>query len=115
MFRSNRIEFMAIPLMLVILGLLFLVFAVSEVGVWAWILTGVVICAVIVLLGWRGAQRNRHPRAEDAPRPAEHRPPGAHRILVVTDETCPPRAIKDAVAARVAGHAAESFVVAPAG
>ena len=49
-FKSNRIEFMAIPLMVVLLGVLFVVFAVAEIGVWAWILTGVVILAAILLL-----------------------------------------------------------------
>src|SRR5947207_630738 len=113
-FKSGRVEFMAIPLMVVILGVLFLVFAVSAVGVWAWIVTGVVILAAIILLAWRGVQRHQHQPAADAPRPAEHRAPGAYRILVVVDESCAPAAIRDAVAARAAGHAAESFVVAPA-
>ena len=113
-FKSGRVEFIAIPLMVVLLGSLFLVFAVSEIGTWAWIVTGVVILAVIVLLAWRGVQSNRHPPAADAPRPAEHRPPGAHRILVVVDESAAPTAIWDGVAARAAGRSAEAFVVAPA-
>jgi len=113
-FKPGRVEFMAIPLMVVLLGVLFLVFAVSEVGVWAWVVTGVAILAAICLLAWRGVQRNRHPPAADAPRPAEHRAPGAHRILVVVDENAAPRAIKDAIAARTSGRRAEAFVVAPA-
>jgi hypothetical protein len=113
-FKPGRVEFMAIPLMVVILGVLFLVFAVSEVGVWAWILTGLAILAAIIVLAWRGVQRSRHPPAADAPRPAQHRAPGAHRILVVVDESCAPAAIRDAVAARAAGRSAEAFVVAPA-
>jgi hypothetical protein len=110
--KSNRVEFMAIPLVIVILGVLFLVYALAEVGAWAWILTGVVCAAIIAVLVWRAMQR--HPRAEDAPRPAEHRAPGAHRILVVVDEVTPTRAIVDAVAARTGGREAEAFVVAPA-
>ena len=91
MFRSDRVEFMAIPLMVVLLGALFVVFAVAEIGVWAWILTGVVILAAILLLVWRVAERHRHPPAADAPRPAEQpRPAGAHRILVVADQSCHP-------------------------
>ena len=113
-FKSNRVEFIAIPLMVVLLGALFLVFAVSEVGTWAWIVTGVVILAAIILLGWRGMQRHRHPPTADAPRPAEHRAPGVHRILVVVDDSSAPGAIKDAVAARTSGRRAESFVAAPA-
>src|SRR5262249_61863139 len=54
------------------------------------------------------------PPAADAPRPAEHRQPGVHRILVVVDDSSAPGAIKDAVAAHASGHAAESYVVAPA-
>jgi hypothetical protein len=114
-FKSGRVEFMAIPLMVVILGVLFLVFAVSAVGVWAWIVTGVVILAAIILLAWRGVQRHQHPPAADAPRPADkHRVPGAHRILVVVDESCAPGAIGEAVSARAAGRPSEAFVVAPA-
>src|SRR5262249_31219801 len=90
------------------------VFAVSEIGTWAWIVTGVVILVAIILLAWRGVQSNRHPPTADAPRPAEHRAPGAHRILVVEDESSAPAAIRDAVEARAAGRPAEAFVVAPA-
>ena len=115
MFRSNRVEFMAIPLMVVLLGALFVVFAVAEIGVWAWILTGVVILAAILMLVWRVAERHRHPPAADAPRPAEQpRPAGAHRILVVADESCAPGAIRETVAARSAGRPSVAFVVAPA-
>jgi hypothetical protein len=110
--KSNRVEFMAIPLMIVILGLLFLLFAVADVGAWAWILTGAVIGAAIIMLVWRGM--TRHPPAADAPHPAEHRAPGPHRILVVIDDSCAPGAIKDALTERTGGSTAESFVVAPA-
>jgi hypothetical protein len=113
-FKENRVEFVAIPLMIVLLGVLFLVFAVAEIGTWAWIVTGVVILAAIILLAWRGMQRHRHPPAADAPRPAERRAPGVHRILVVVDESSAPAKIKAAVAARTAGRPAESFVIAPA-
>jgi hypothetical protein len=114
-FKSNRVEFMAIPLMVVLLGVLFLVFAVAEIGVWAWILTGVVILAAILLLVWRVAQRHAHPPAADAPRPADQlRPAGAHRILVVADESCPPAAIRETVEARRGGRPAAALVVAPA-
>jgi hypothetical protein len=115
MFRSDRVEFMAIPLMVVLLGALFVVFAVAEIGVWAWILTGAVILAAILLLVWRVAERHRHPPAADAPRPAEQpRPAGAHRILVVADQSCAPGAIRETVAARSAGRPSAAFVVAPA-
>ena len=115
MFKSNRIEFMAIPLMVVLLGVLFVVFAVAEIGVWGWILTGVVILAAILLLVWRVAQRHQHPPAADAPRPAERpRPAGAHRILVVADQSCAAVEIRETVAARSAGRPSVAFVVAPA-
>jgi hypothetical protein len=113
-FKENRVEFIAIPLMIVLLGVLFLVFAVAEIGTWAWIVTGVVIVGAIILLAWRGVERHRHPPAADAPRPTEHRAPGVHRILVVVDDSSAPAAIKAAVAARTAGRPAASFVVAPA-
>jgi hypothetical protein len=113
-FKSNRVEFIAIPLMLVLLGGLFLIFAVSQIGAWAWVLTGVVFTAAIFFLLWLGGRRQEHGPARDAPRPAEHRPPGPHRVLVVIDETCPVKAIRAAVAGRTGGRPAEAFVVAPA-
>jgi hypothetical protein len=113
-FRSDRVEFMAIPLTAVILGVLFILFAVSGVGVWAWIATGVLMFGITCFVAWRSVEHHAHPPADDAPRPAAQRPPGAHRVLVVVDESCPPEAVRDAIAQRTAGHTAEAFVVAPA-
>jgi len=110
-FRANRVEFIAIPVLVVLLGVLFVVFAVASIGVWAWIITGVVIVTAIVLVALRVARRAAHPPAADAPRPPEHRPAGAYRILVVVDANVAPPSIR----ARVAAHApCDVLVVAPA-
>jgi hypothetical protein len=113
-FKSNRVEFMAIPLTAILLGALFILFAAGQIGAWAWLVAGLVFAGAICVALWRAGRRQEHPPAEDAPRPAEHRPPGAHRVLVVVDDSCPPEAIRDTVAERTAGRSAEAFVVAPA-
>jgi hypothetical protein len=65
--NSVRTEFMAIPIVLVILGFLFLVMFAAVEGVRAWVLLGLgalaLLTAVVVALG----KRHRHPSALDAP------------------------------------------------
>src|SRR3954454_3128631 len=102
------------PIMLVLLGVLFVVFAVASVGVWAWIVTGVVILAAIVLLARRVAGSHAHPSAADAPRPPALRPEGAHRVLVVVDASCSPEAVRAGIVMRAAGRPCDVLVVAPA-
>src|SRR5438094_5151883 len=114
MWRSNRVELMAIPMIAVLTGGLFLVFAVSTIGLWAWVITGLGIVSVVLLVARRFALRHAHPRIEDVPRPVAHREAGPHRILVIIDDRCAPAAIRDAIAARSEGCMSELFVVAPA-
>ena len=58
---KTQTEFMAIPLLVVILGVLFILFAASEAGLRAWLLVGAVGVAVCALPVWRVARTNRHP------------------------------------------------------
>jgi hypothetical protein len=108
-------QFMAIPLVLVILGVLFILFAAASVGLWAWLLVGavgIVVCAVLIL---RVARSHRHPGDLDAPPTA--RPPedgSAHRVLVIADGACTAEALRTAIEGEAAGKTVEAFVVAPA-
>jgi GABA permease len=108
-------QFMAIPLVLVILGVLFILFAAASVGLWAWLLVGAVGLIVCALLVQRVARSHRHPVDRDAP-PALG-PPDAgsvHRVLVIADGACTAEALHGAIDDHAAGNAVEAFVVAPA-
>lgn len=115
MWRSNRVELIAIPMIALLTGGLFLVFAVSTLGVWAWVITGFAILGLILLVARRFAPRHTHPRVEDVPRPVARREAGPHRILVIIDDRCAPAAIREAIAVRADGSSSEVFVVATVG
>jgi hypothetical protein len=115
MWRSNRVELMAIPMIALLTGGLFLVFAVSTIGPWGWVVTGLGILGLIVLAVRRFALRHAHPAIDDVSRSFAPRDEGPHRILVVIDDRSAPAAIRDAVAVRAQGGASEVFVVAPVG
>jgi hypothetical protein len=108
-------QFMAIPLVLVILGVLFILFWAASVGVWAWLLVGavgLVVCAVVVA---RVAKSHRHPIDRDVP-PAL-RPPddgSVHRVLVIADGACTSEALRTAIDEEAKGNTVEAFVIAPA-
>ena len=107
-------EFIAIPMVIVMLGVLFVLFAAFDAGLWAWLLVGaagVVVCAL--LLG-SYARRHRHPAAEDAPRTRRAGDGSVHRVLVIADDACTPEALRAAISEHANGRATEAFVVAPA-
>ena len=108
-------EFMAIPIVVVMLGVLFVLFAAFDAGLWAWLLVGAAGLVVCALLVWQIARTHRHPAARDAPRAP--RPPGGgsvHRVLVVADDACTPDALRAAIAGHAGGRSTEAFVAAPA-
>jgi F0F1-type ATP synthase assembly protein I len=48
---TTQKEFVAIPIVVVMLGALFVIFAAADVGLWAWLVVGVVglvVCALLV-------------------------------------------------------------------
>jgi hypothetical protein len=110
-------EFVAVPVVLVLLGILFAVALLAALGVWGWVLFGLVavvgIAVVFVLL----ARRPSHPSELDAPPAAARRaaaPDGAFRVVVVADDACTAPALAEAVAGHAAGRKLEVLVVAPA-
>jgi hypothetical protein len=113
--KPSRTEFIAVPLVVVLIGGLFIVFAASQHGVWVWILVGILFLVVLGIAAAVAAKRWRHPAAEDAPHVAQApRDPGTWSVLVACDDACDPKAIAALVADHAAGRPARAFVVAPA-
>ena len=112
---KSRPEFMAIPIVAAVLGVVFLIMLTAEAGTWGWILFGVgaivVLAAELLVLG----RRHQHPSDLDAP---VTRAPGGRdgtfRVLVVSDGTATSGAFRDEVVAHAAGRPVEVLVVAPA-
>ena len=111
----KRKEFIAIPLVLVILGVIFIGFAAAAVGLWAWLLVGAVALVVCGFLVLRVGESHRHPLDRDAPPVLRSVDDGSvHRVLVVADGVCTPDGLRAAIDEHAAGQPAEAFVVAPA-
>ncbi len=111
----TRTEFMAIPIVAVVLGIVFLVMLTAEAGVWGWILFAagaIVALAVVILVVGR---RHQHPSDLDAP---VVRAPGGRdgtfRVLVVSDGSSTSQTFHEEVVAHAAGRPIEILVVAPA-
>lgn len=116
--REDLREFAAIPIVVVLLGLLGVVLFAADAGLWAWIVVGVVLLVALVVVALVTMARPHHPRAHTSPsRPAGAAAPvddGVHRTLVIVDDACAPGELGHAIAGlRKAGPAAV-FVIAPA-
>ena len=112
---KTRTEFMAIPIVAVVIGVIFLVMLTAEVGVWGWVLFGIAaiiaLVAVVALVG----RRHQHPSELHAPvTRARAVGDGKHRILVISDGTSTSAAFTDEVVGRAAGRPLELLVVVPA-
>ena len=110
-----RAEFMAIPIVAAVLGVIFLIMLTAEAGTWGWILFGVgaivVLAVELLVLG----RRHQHPSDLDAPAPrAPGGRDGTFRILVVSDGSSTSQAFRDEVVGHAAGRPLEVLVVAPA-
>jgi len=111
-------EFAAVPLLLLMLGVLALVFWAATAGLWIWVALGVVaavamVAGALVLTGRR--RHERQPAVPTLPRgAAPHVDDGVHRVLVILDGECEPGALGQALAARSNGRPTEVLVVAPA-
>jgi hypothetical protein len=111
----TRTELMAIPIVAVVLGILFLVALTAELGAWGWILFGIgaliALALVFALLG------RRHPHPSDLHAPVTRRAgerDGRFRVLVVSDGSSTSQAFHDEVVTHAAGRPLEVLVVAPA-
>jgi GABA permease len=111
--RQSHAEFMAIPIALVILGVLFLVFFAAAEGVWAWILLGLALLAILAAATLAVARRQRHPSELGPPTRPPPRRDGRFRVLVVCDGSCTSPAFQE-VLRHAGGRPVEALVVAPA-
>ena len=110
----DRKEFMAIPIVLAVLGVLFLVMFAAMEGVWAWILLGLAFLALLAAVLVVAGRRRRHPSELEAPVTPAPRHDGTFRLLVVCDESCTSPAFHAALLQHAAGRPVEALVVAPA-
>jgi hypothetical protein len=114
---GNRTELAAIPIVLVLLGVLFAVLLLAELGTWGWVVFGVACVLALALVVVLLARRSRHPSELDAPSTAARRaaePDGTYRMVVVCDDSCASPTFVDEVVRHAAGRELEVFVVAPA-
>ncbi len=114
---DNRTELAAIPIVLALLGVLFAIMLLAELGTWGWIVFGVACVVAVVLVFVLLARRPKHASDLDAPSTAARRaaaPDGSFRIVVVCDDSCTSPAFVEELARRAAGRELEVFVAAPA-
>ena len=113
--RDSRVEWIAISIVLLVLGVVFVLMLAAEAGVWTWVIvTAALAAAALVAIGYF-ASRSRHPSAFDAPRrPATSSSPadGVYRVLVVADASLGSERVPEIVA-HAAGRRVEAFVIAP--
>ena len=112
--RSRSVEFIAIPVVLVLLGVIVALMLAAEAGVWAWTLVLIALVAVGLLAIGLAISRHRHPPAFDAPPPPRPSTSGSYRVLVVADESLPADSFRAEIAPHAAGRPIEALVVAPA-
>lgn len=113
----NLVEFSAIPVVIVILGVLAVIMVAFDLGVWAWLVVGAVIVVVAAVVVWLVSAMHRHPAASAAPPTAPRRADAGdstHRVLVVADDCATSDAFVSTVVEHAAGRPVEAFVVAPA-
>jgi len=110
--RSGATEFLAIPLVVLVLGGLALLLVAAYSAEWAWLLAAVPVLAGGALIAWAIFGRSR-PAAEP-PRVRPRDGGDAYRLLVIADESGTSDSFRDAVVPHTAGRAAEAYVIAPA-
>jgi GABA permease len=115
--KDTRREFAAIPILLALLGVLFAIMLLAELGTWGWIIFAVACVVALVLVAVLLARRPKHASALDAPSTAARRadePDGTHRVVVVCDDSCTSPGFVDEIVSHAAGRQLEVFVTAPA-
>jgi hypothetical protein len=113
---TTRVELMAIPIVVVILGVGAILLAAGSTGPWAWVLVGLASLLLVGLLIARYTKHHPHPAAE-TPAPPPTPAPAAddtYRVLVIADESCVDPSFPAQLVAHAAGRSVEALVVAPA-
>jgi len=107
-------EFTAIPVVVVVLGVLAVIMLAFVTGLWAWLALGVVFLVGLGTVVLLAVSRPHHRAAASATiGPAEHVDDGVHRVLLVADDSCPAEMLREVVAGRPR-DGISVFVVAPA-
>jgi hypothetical protein len=105
---------MAVPIVAVILGVIFLLLVSAEAGIWGWILFGIgaflALAFVVLLVG----RHHQHPSDLDAPITRAPSRGDRLRVLVVSDGSATSSAFVDEVVSRGSGRSLDVLVVAPA-
>jgi GABA permease len=115
--HDNRTELAAIPMVLLILGVIFAIMLLAELGTWGWIIFAVACVVALVLVAVLLAWRPKHASVLDAPSTADRRaaePDGTHRVVVVCDDSCTSPGFVEEIVGHAADRQLEVFVVAPA-
>jgi hypothetical protein len=109
-------EFLAIPVVIVVLGVVFLLLLAGDAGVAAWLIVGAVGLIAVVAVAVVAARRPRSPSLSDPAAVFEGGGPplgdGVNRLLVVIDKACSTSEIESLTRGRTEGTSA-FFVVAP--
>lgn len=113
MSRSRPRQFIAIPLVFFLLGAIFLVFAAASVGVWAWIVAGILILFGIAY-GLYALRQSRLIANESVPDVASRQDPTKYNVLVLAADRVPEQELRRVVEDHAAGRPVSAYVVAPA-
>lgn len=110
-------EFGAIPITLVLLGILALVLWAFTEGLWVWVAVGVAALVGLIAIALVYMRRPHHPARPLSPSlpegAAAHVDDGLHRVLVIADDACQAADLAPAVAAHGEEGRRAVFVVAP--
>jgi hypothetical protein len=115
--KQHSSELLAVPVVLVVLGVLFALMLAADIGPWAW----VAVTTLLVLAGTAAlaaiVHRRRYPAASDAPATGRERsrqaPDDRYRVLVVADAGLGPDAFTNEIGSHSGGRPVEAYVVAP--
>ena len=111
--ESRPREFIAIPMVSLLLGAMFLALGAAAVGVWAWIVAGALILFGIAY-GLRTYRRSGLDLSHEVPDAAGRRDSTTYNVLVVAEARCPADELHRIVQAHAAGRPVTAFVIAPA-
>lgn len=107
-------EFLAIPVVAVVVGFAAAMLFAADQGVLAWVALGVAALVLGGLVALVVSRRHRHPALADAPPVRAPADTARHHVLLVADESCTAEAFVGAVTAHAGSRPVDAFVIAPA-
>jgi hypothetical protein len=110
-------EFMAIPVVIVLLGVVIVILIAADAGLATWLVVGGVAVVAIVIFAVVAMRRPRAPAVSEGSAVFEGGAPpandGVHRVLLVVDDACTTGDLQSLAGAR-GEHGTSAVVVAPA-